>query len=154
MIFSIFRFFFASSDSRFANSCISAKYCPNHTSMERWFIQISFKKMTLMTWFCGSGSRECLMLHMLSSNSSVLLEPSLMFSSVLWWWWCVNIIMWESWASAGWMAVVFSRKTASFAAIWAAGFETVKMMRDEWKLKPKETAGEKPACLCELPFPG
>ncbi len=37
-IFSIFRFFyfllffFATSDSRFSNSCISAKYCPIHTN--------------------------------------------------------------------------------------------------------------------------
>ncbi len=39
-IFSIFRFF-VPSDSRFSNSCISAKYCPiltNHTSMEILFI--------------------------------------------------------------------------------------------------------------------
>lgn len=51
-----------------------------------------------------------------------------------WWWWCVNIIMWESSVSAGWMAVVFRRKTAStgFDAIWAAGFETVQIMGDEW----------------------
>ncbi len=44
VIFSIFRFFFfAPSDSRFSNSCISAKYCPiiNHTSMERLFINLS-----------------------------------------------------------------------------------------------------------------
>ncbi len=36
--------FFAPSDSRFSNSCISAKYCPvitNHTSMESFFIQLS-----------------------------------------------------------------------------------------------------------------
>ncbi len=38
-----FDFFFASSDSRFSNSCISAKYCSvltNNTSMERFFIQL------------------------------------------------------------------------------------------------------------------
>ncbi len=37
---------FAPSDSRFSNSCISAKYCPiltNHTSMESSFIQIIYK---------------------------------------------------------------------------------------------------------------
>ncbi len=37
--------FFAPSDSRCSNSCISAKYCPiltNHTSMESLFIQLSF----------------------------------------------------------------------------------------------------------------
>ncbi len=37
--------FFASSDSSFSNSCISAKYCQiltNHTSMEILFIQLSF----------------------------------------------------------------------------------------------------------------
>ncbi len=35
--------FFAPSDSRFSNSCISAKYCPitKHTSMESLFIQLS-----------------------------------------------------------------------------------------------------------------
>ncbi len=36
--------YFAPSDSRYSNSCISAKYCPiltNHTSMERLFIQLS-----------------------------------------------------------------------------------------------------------------
>ncbi len=41
LIFSVFRFF---SDSRFSNSCISAKYCPiltNHTSMESLFSQLS-----------------------------------------------------------------------------------------------------------------
>ncbi len=35
--------FFASSDSRFSNSCISDKYCPNHTSME---IIFSFQMMS------------------------------------------------------------------------------------------------------------
>ncbi len=43
LIFSVFRFF-APSNSRFSNSCISAKYCPiltNHTSMESLFIQLS-----------------------------------------------------------------------------------------------------------------
>ncbi len=42
-IFSIFRFFFTPSDSRYVNSCISAKYCPiltNHTSMESLFVQL------------------------------------------------------------------------------------------------------------------
>ncbi len=43
VIFSIFRFF-APSDSRFTNSCISAKICPiitNHTSMDILFTQLS-----------------------------------------------------------------------------------------------------------------
>ncbi len=42
-IFSVL-WFFASSDSRFSNSCISAKYCQiltNHASMESLLIQIS-----------------------------------------------------------------------------------------------------------------
>jgi len=42
-LFSMFRFF-ASSDSRLLDSCVSAKYCPmltNHTSMESSFIQLS-----------------------------------------------------------------------------------------------------------------
>ncbi len=39
--FSQYLDFFAPSDSRFSNSCILAKYCPNHTSMERLFIQLS-----------------------------------------------------------------------------------------------------------------
>ncbi len=36
--------FFPPSDSRFLNSCISAKYCPiltNHTPMESLFIQLA-----------------------------------------------------------------------------------------------------------------
>ncbi len=51
VIFSIFRF------CRFSNSWISAKYTPiltNHTSIESLFIQ--FKKLALMTGFCGPGS--------------------------------------------------------------------------------------------------
>ncbi len=67
-IFSIFRFF-APSDSRVLNSCISAKYCPiltNHTSMESLFIQLSddvksqfnffFIIINPYDWFCGPGS--------------------------------------------------------------------------------------------------
>ncbi len=44
-IFSIFRFFlfFATSDFRFSNSCISTKYCPILT-------------IDLYDWFCGPGS--------------------------------------------------------------------------------------------------
>ncbi len=37
-------YFFAPSDSRYSNSCISAKYCPiitNHISMESLFIQLT-----------------------------------------------------------------------------------------------------------------
>ncbi len=60
VIFSIFRFFFAPSDSRFSNSCISAKYCPIITNlMERLFIQIMYKsqfKIDPYDWFCAPGS--------------------------------------------------------------------------------------------------
>ncbi len=46
--------FFAPSDSRFSNSCISAKYClitTNHTSMESLFMKnVDFEKSTLK--FC------------------------------------------------------------------------------------------------------
>ncbi len=53
--------FFAPSDSRFSNSCISAKYCPiitNHTSMESFQIMYKskFKKIDPYDWFCGPGS--------------------------------------------------------------------------------------------------
>ncbi len=44
ILFSQYFDFFAPSDSRFSNSCISAKYCPiltNHTSMGSLFIQLS-----------------------------------------------------------------------------------------------------------------
>ncbi len=44
MIFSIFRFFCT---LRFQ----IYKYCPNHTSMEIWFIQFYVKQLTLMTGF-------------------------------------------------------------------------------------------------------
>ncbi len=56
--------FFAPSDSRFSNSCISAKYCPiitNNTSMERLFIQLQimyksqFHKIDPYDWFCAPG---------------------------------------------------------------------------------------------------
>ncbi len=47
--------FFALSDSRYSNSCISAKYSPiptNHiTSMESLYIQLIY------WWFCGPGSQ-------------------------------------------------------------------------------------------------
>ncbi len=58
-----FFFFFAPSDSRFSNSCISAKYCPilrNHTSMESFQMMYKIsvlKKMTLMTGFVVQGHR-------------------------------------------------------------------------------------------------
>ncbi len=48
--------FFAPSDSRFSNSCISAKYCPiqtNHTSMESLFIHKS--QLSLMTGLVVQG---------------------------------------------------------------------------------------------------
>ncbi len=63
MIFSIFRFF-APSDSRFTNSCISDKYCPiitNHTSMESYLFSFQmlytsqFQKIDPYDWFCGSN---------------------------------------------------------------------------------------------------
>uniref|UniRef100_A0A673JNG9 TBC1 domain family member 9 n=1 Tax=Sinocyclocheilus rhinocerous TaxID=307959 RepID=A0A673JNG9_9TELE len=61
--FSQYLDFFAPSDSRFSNSCISAKYCPiltNHTSMESLFIQMMYKsqfqKIDHYDWFCGPGS--------------------------------------------------------------------------------------------------
>ncbi len=44
--------FFAPSDSRFSNSCISDKYCPiltNHTSLESLFIQISDVYISIST---------------------------------------------------------------------------------------------------------
>ncbi len=53
---------FAPSDSRFSNSCISAKYCPiltNHTSMKILFRQLSGDVYILINhydWFCGPGS--------------------------------------------------------------------------------------------------
>ncbi len=50
-IFSIFRFFFAPSDSRISNSSIWAKYCPP--------IQT---KIDTYDWFCGPGT------HLLSQN--------------------------------------------------------------------------------------
>ncbi len=61
-IFSIFRsFFFAPSDSRFPNSCISAKYCPiltNHTSTEGVFVPLSdYLKMDPYDFFMVLCSR-------------------------------------------------------------------------------------------------
>ncbi len=57
-IFSIFRFFFAPSDSRFSNSCISAKYCPILTNLAYLFsfqmmysLNLNFKILTFMTGF-------------------------------------------------------------------------------------------------------
>ncbi len=64
VIFSIF-WFFAPSDSRFTNSCISAKYCSiitNHTSMESYLFSFQmmyksqFRKMDPYDWFCAPGS--------------------------------------------------------------------------------------------------
>jgi len=52
--------FFPASDSRFSNSCVSAKDCPmitNHTSMESSFIQmkntvhLNFRKLTHVIFF-------------------------------------------------------------------------------------------------------
>ncbi len=60
LIFSIYIFFFAPLDSRFSNSCISAKYCPiltNHTSIESLFIQLPDDVYIYpYDWFCGPGS--------------------------------------------------------------------------------------------------
>ncbi len=66
-IFSIFLFFFAPLDSRFSNSCFSAKYCPiltNHTLMEILFIQF-ICIIDPYDWFCGPGS------HIWCSHSRV-----------------------------------------------------------------------------------
>ncbi len=54
--------FFAPSDSRFSNSCISAKYdqiLTNHTSMESVFIMIhiNLEKNTLKTGFVVQGHK-------------------------------------------------------------------------------------------------
>ncbi len=63
--FSEYLDFFAPSDSRCSDRCISAKYCPiitTHTSMKRLFIQLSddiwisnSKKLTLKTGFVAQG---------------------------------------------------------------------------------------------------
>ncbi len=63
MRFSQYLDFFAPSDSRFSNSCISAKYCPIKPyingkliySAFRWCINLNFTKLTLMTGFVVQG---------------------------------------------------------------------------------------------------
>ncbi len=78
----IFFLFFAPSDSRFSNSCISAKYCPiltNHTSMKslftqlfRWCINLNFIKLTLMTAFVVLGHIWCFLVR---SGVSTTIDP-------------------------------------------------------------------------------
>ncbi len=55
--------YLAPSNSRFSNSCISAKYCliiTNHKPMEILFIQMMYKSQFQIIdpydWFCGLGS--------------------------------------------------------------------------------------------------
>ncbi len=64
--------FLEPSDSRFSNSCISAKYCPiltNHTSMESLVIQQmmykspKLKKTDPYDWFCGPESLSLSLSH-------------------------------------------------------------------------------------------
>ncbi len=67
--FSIF-VFFAPSDSRFSNGCISAKYCPiltNHTSMG---------SLHWKDWFCGPGSHivQALLLLLWSLNRHCIIK--------------------------------------------------------------------------------
>ncbi len=45
--------FFAPSDSRFSNSCISVKYCHIITTIHQW--KAYLKKLTLMTGFVVPG---------------------------------------------------------------------------------------------------
>ncbi len=50
-------FFFARSDSRFSNSCISAKYRPNLTkTIHQWKAYVfsyKFRNIDTLDWFCG-----------------------------------------------------------------------------------------------------
>ncbi len=60
-IFSIFRFFFVPSDSKFSKSCISAKYCPPNKPYNGKFIyledaQILILKNDTYDWYLGRGS--------------------------------------------------------------------------------------------------
>ncbi len=55
VIFSIFSFSFAPSDSRFSNSCISAKYCHILTNINGKLIYSALRKFTLMTGFVVQG---------------------------------------------------------------------------------------------------
>uniref|UniRef100_A0A9J7Y2W2 P-type Cu(+) transporter n=1 Tax=Cyprinus carpio carpio TaxID=630221 RepID=A0A9J7Y2W2_CYPCA len=80
--------FFAPSDSRFSNNCISIKYCPiltNHTSMESLI-----KKTDPYDWFCVQGSHIicirqvcrrcnrslCIFFAQISNNVASCLSPS------------------------------------------------------------------------------
>ncbi len=58
-------YFFAPSDSRFSNSCISAKYCPIQQTIHQWeaylfsfqmMYKSQFQEIDLYDWFCGPGS--------------------------------------------------------------------------------------------------
>ncbi len=66
----------APSDSRFSNSCISAKYCPiltNHTSMESFqmLYKSQFRKIDTYDWFCGPGSHIISLQHQCSIKAGV-----------------------------------------------------------------------------------
>ncbi len=85
VIFSIFRFclFFATSDSRFTNSFISAKYCPiltSHTLMESLFIQLWYDQpLWLILW-----SRFTLMYFSAILKSTYLQILLWIFFSLYW----------------------------------------------------------------------
>ncbi len=78
-IFSIFRFFFAPSDCRFSNNCISAKYCSYKPyingklmySAFRWYINLNLEKLPLMTGLVVHGhisSGSCMQLSNVSCD--------------------------------------------------------------------------------------
>ncbi len=76
--------FFAPSDSRFSNSCISAKYCPiltNHTSMKALFsfqmmYESQFRKTDPYDWFCGPGSHIAIWARLLEKCASTFSQSS------------------------------------------------------------------------------
>ncbi len=75
-IFSVF-LIFGPSDSRYSNSCISAKYYPiltNHTSMESllsfqvmYKSQFNFEKIDTHDRFCGPGSQLMILIDTLDA---------------------------------------------------------------------------------------
>ncbi len=71
-------FFFAPSDSRFSNRCISTKYCPILTKAYLFSFQMMYKsqfqEIDPYDWFCGPGSHIELLLYLLISKIVVLLE--------------------------------------------------------------------------------
>ncbi len=68
--FSQYLDFFAPSDSRFSNSCISDKYCPIITihQWKAYLFQMMYKSRKIYTydWFCGPGSH---LIFILSFNA-------------------------------------------------------------------------------------